>query len=321
MTILLIFAGMTLLSFAAIAVFMRPTSSQKVAKQRLIEISHSQVAIAGQSSAEDLVTVPHQSESGKLEQMFHRYRFARRLSTSIAHAGKTYSVTSLISMSVGLAFAGGIVAHLFVSALPLEAATVLVGGALPYAKLRFQRSRRMKALNDALPATIDLMARALRAGHSMSSAIEVIAEQSAEPLASEFQQVAQQQKLGMPFRDAVLQLTDRIPSKDLHFVVTAILVQKETGGDLTEILDRTVEIIRERLRIEGEIKTYTAQGRLTGWILSGLPIVMLIVINMVNPGYSQVLFQDPLGQKLLYAAGTLIIIGGLTIRAIVTIEV
>jgi tight adherence protein B len=104
-------------------------------------------------------------------------------------------------------------------------------------------------------------------------------------------------------------------------VVTAILVQKETGGDLTEILDRTVEIIRERLRIEGEIKTYTAQGRLTGWILSGLPIVMLIVINMVNPGYSQVLFQDPLGQKLLYAAGTLIIIGGLTIRAIVTIEV
>jgi tight adherence protein B len=155
----------------------------------------------------------------------------------------------------------------------------------------------------------------------MSSAIEVIAEQSAEPLASEFQQVAQQQKLGMPFRDSVLQLTERIPSKDLHFVVTAILVQKETGGDLTEILDRTVEIIRERLRIEGEIKTYTAQGRLTGWILSGLPIVMLRVINMVNPGYSQVLFQDPLGQKLLYAAGTLIIIGGLTIRAIVTIEV
>jgi tight adherence protein B len=321
MTILLIFAGMTLLSFAAVAVCMRPTSSQKVAKQRLMEISHSQVAIAGQVSAENLVTVPHQSESGKLEQMFRQYRFARHLSTLIVHAGKTHSVTSLISMSVGLAFTGGIVARLFVSALPLQAVAVLIAGALPYAKLRFQRSRRMKALNDALPATIDLMARALRAGHSMSSAIEVIAEQSAEPLASEFQQVAQQQKLGMPFRDAVLQLTERVPSKDLHFLVTAILVQKETGGDLTEILDRTVEIIRDRLRIEGEIKTYTAQGRMTGWILSILPIVMLIMINIVNPGYSQVLFQDPLGQKLLYAGGTLIIVGALTIRAIVNIEV
>src|SRR5260370_83168 len=175
MTILLIFAGMTLLSFAATAGSKNPPSPQNGAKQLLIEISHSQVAIAGQSSAEDLVTVPHQSESGKLEQMFHRYRFARRLSTSIAHAGKTYSVTSLISMSVGLAFAGGIVAHLFVSALPLEAATVLVGGALPYAKLRFQRSRPMKALNDPLPPPTDLMPRSFTPHHSMSSAIEVIA--------------------------------------------------------------------------------------------------------------------------------------------------
>ena len=165
------------------------------------------------------------------------------------------------------------------------------------------------------------MARALRAGHSISSAIEIVAEQSAEPLACEFATVFHQQKFGIQFRDAILQLGDRVPSRDLHFLITAILVQKETGGDLTEILDRTTRVIRERIRIQGEIQTYTAQGRLTGWILGGLPIIMLGLINIVTPGYSHILFHDPLGQKMLYAGGILIVVGGLIIRKIVDIEV
>ena len=151
----------------------------------------------------------------------------------------------------------------------------------------------MRRLADA----IELIARALRAGHSMGSAIEIVAEQSAEPLGSEFAIVFQQQKFGIPFRDALLQLGDRVPSKDLHFLITAILVQKETGGDLTEMLDRTTRVIRERIRIEGEIRTYTAQGRLTGWILSCLPIVMLVLINLITPGYSHILFHDPTGAE------------------------
>ena len=155
----------------------------------------------------------------------------------------------------------------------------------------------------------------------MNSAVEIVAEQSPEPLSSEFAIVFQQQKFGIPFRDALLQLGDRIPSKDLHFLITAILVQKETGGDLTEILDRTTHVIRDRIRIEGEIKTYTAQGRLTGWILGALPIIMLVILNIVTPGYSAPLFHDPLGQDMLYVGGTLIVIGGLIIRKIVNIQV
>jgi tight adherence protein B len=184
-----------------------------------------------------------------------------------------------------------------------------------------KRGRRLKAFNTALPDAIELMARSLRAGHSMNSSIELIAEQSPEPLSSEFVQVYKQQRLGLHFRDALLQMGGRIPSRDLQFLITAILVQKETGGDLTEILDRAAHVIRDRVRIEGEVRTHTAQGRLTGWILGLLPVIMLALLNIVSPGYSSVLFHDPTGQKLLYAGGVLIVLGGLIIRKIVDVQV
>jgi tight adherence protein B len=317
--ITLIFSGMTLLIFTFVVLWTRPTASQKTAERRLMEISRSNLAASG--SNVDLGVVAAPGSKGQFGALLLRYRFGQHLSTLIMHAGSDTSVPSVLGLSAGLAPLAGIIAHIWVSALPPVAAAIVAGGAFPYAKLRFQRSRRLKALNNVLPDTIDLMARALRAGHSMSSAIEVIAAQSPEPIASEFQQVAQQQKLGMAFRDSVIQLSDRIPSKDLHFLVTAILVQKETGGDLTEILDRTVAVIRERIRIDGEIKTYTAQGRLTGWILAMLPIAMLLLINIINPGYTKFFFDDPLGQKLLYGGAGLIGVGTLIIRSIVNIEV
>jgi len=198
---------------------------------------------------------------------------------------------------------------------------LLVGGTVPYLLLRRKRARRLKAFDDALPGAIELMARALRAGHAIGTSLELIAEQSAEPLAGEFAQVYQQQRVGLQFREALLQMSERVPSRDLHFLVTAILVQKETGGDLTEILDRASHVIRERVRIQGEVRTHSAQGRLTGWILGLLPVIMLGLVNIVSPGYSSVLFHDPTGQKLLYAGGTLIAVGGLVIRKIVDIQV
>ncbi len=209
----------------------------------------------------------------------------------------------------------------FFGVLLIASAAGVAGCCIPYIVLRMRRSRRLKAFNAALPDAIDLMARALRAGHAMGSSIEMVADQTPEPLAFEFVQVYQQQRLGLQFRDALLQMGDRVPSRDLQFLITAILVQKETGGDLTEILDRAAYVIRERIRIEGEVRTHTAQGRLTGWILGLLPIIMLTLINIVSPGYSTVLFHDPVGQELLYAGGTLIVIGAFIIRKIVDVQV
>jgi len=134
---------------------------------------------------------------------------------------------------------------------------------------------------------------------------------------SEFNEVFKQQNFGLPLRDAMTQMLDRVPSQDLRVLVTGMLVQKETGGNLAEILDRTAGTIRERLKIQGEIRTHTAQGRMTGWILCMLPVVMLIVINMINPGYSKMLVDTPIGQMLSYVGIFLLITGGVIIRQII----
>jgi tight adherence protein B len=162
-----------------------------------------------------------------------------------------------------------------------------------------------------------MIARSLRAGHSLVAAIAIVAEQAVEPARTEFDEVYKKQNYGLPFREALMQLLDRVPSQDLRVLVTGILVQKDTGGNLAEILDRILFVIKERMRIQGEIRIHTAQGRMTGWILCALPIVMLGVINIVNPGYSNVLFTNPLGKKILYLGIGLLVAGGLIIRQII----
>ncbi|HUD21370.1 MAG TPA: type II secretion system F family protein, partial [Acidobacteriaceae bacterium] len=188
---------------------------------------------------------------------------------------------------------------------------------MPFGVISFKRSRRLAAFNAALPDAIDMMGRAMRAGHSMVASINTVAEQSMEPVKSEFCEVFKQQNFGLPIRDALTQMLDRVPSQDLKVLVTGILVQKETGGNLAEILDRTAGVIRERLRIQGEIRTHTAQGRMTGWILCSLPIVMLILINFINPGYSDVLMNTQIGHLLIYIGLGLLITGAVVIRTII----
>jgi tight adherence protein B len=165
------------------------------------------------------------------------------------------------------------------------------------------------------------MARALRAGHSIGSAIEVISEQAQQPVAGEFGHVSREQSLGLPFRESLMNMSRRVASQDLQFLITAMLVQKETGGNLIEILDRTGYVIRERLRIHGEVRVKTAQGRLTGWILSALPVIMGTLINLLNPGFEGPLFHDPLGKMFLYCGCGMLVVGTLIVRKIVDIKV
>jgi tight adherence protein B len=203
------------------------------------------------------------------------------------------------------------------SMLLIALAAAAVASYLPIVILRFQRYRRIMAFNAVLPDCIETCARSLRAGHSIVAAIDIVTELSVEPAKTEFGEVFKKQNYGLSLREALIQMLERVPSPDLQVMVTGILVQKDTGGNLAEILDRTAAVIRDRIRIQGEIRTHTAQGRLTGWILFLLPIVMMLAINLVNPGYSHVLFHDPFGRKLLYSGLGLLAIGGLVIRHIV----
>lgn len=316
-----IFIGMMLFTFAALAFFMKQGKTEKMMEKRLKNIT----ASAREREAEEAEVLTKATAGGglsrKLGAYLERFDFSEDLQLLILYAGSRSTVGSVVFGSLMAAGAAGFAAHAFIGAIPVDLIAVILGGSARYIALNIQKNRRLKKFDHALPDSIELMARALRAGHSMASAIEVVAEQSPEPLGSEFAVVFQQQKFGIPFRDAILQLGQRVPSKDLHFLITAILVQKETGGDLTDILDRTTYVIRDRVRIQGEIKTYTAQGRLTGWILAALPVVLLGIINLLTPGYSTLLFHDSTGQMLLYIGAGMLAIGTFIIRKIVSIEV
>lgn len=308
-------------SFPGVYVLLGPPRPSKIASRRLAGIRKPARSAALGVDGADLEREEPWGSMRSLESVLERLRLGRTAKTLLGHANSNLSLTAFLFVSAGSAAAGALIGRvasgMAVVAMPCAAGA----GLIPTIVMRIRRNRRVTAFNNALPDAIDLMARCLMAGHSVGSSIEMIGQQAPEPLAFEFVRVYQQQRLGLQFREALLQLAARVPSRDLQFFVTAILVQKETGGDLTEILSRTSHVIRERVRIEGEVRTRTAQGRLTGWILGLLPVVMLVLINIISPGYSHVLFHDPIGQYLMIAGATLIAIGAFVIRRIVNVRV
>ena len=279
--ILLTFIGLSTASMSVMFLLTRPRKAEKQLQERVMAVLAGPAAAA--SPSEMIALADSARLADRFEQILGKWGWTAHLGQLLAAAGSKQSVGAFARLSTAVALGCGTLAHVLASMPGLTVAASVLGALMPYSGLLLKRSRRITAFNTALPDAIDLMARALRAGHSMSSTLELIGEQSPQPLGAEFLQVFQQQKCGIPFRDALLQLGGRVPSQDLQFLITAILVQKETGGDLTEILTRTTHVIRERVRIQAEVKVYTAQGRLTGWILGLLPIALLGIISLVTP--------------------------------------
>lgn len=322
MFLFLIFLGMAVVSFVLLAFLTRQTEWEKAVKQRVGDIQRERHEDrVRQQNAERILKAGNAGDDSWLDRFLGRYSFAARFKTFAIHADSDWKLTTFLFYSLGAGTIVFLAGYLFFPALLLDIMLGATALCAPYLYLRHQRTSRLRRFNDGLPDAIDMMARALRAGHSLSSAIEVLAEQASETVAVEFAAVFRQQNFGLPLRDALLQMAERVPSKDLRFLVTAMLVQKETGGNLTEILDRTTHVIRERLRIEGDVRVHTAQGRLTGWILTLLPVVMLFLLNLINPGYSHVLLHDPIGHKLMYLSAALLGIGSFVISRIVDIQV
>jgi len=165
------------------------------------------------------------------------------------------------------------------------------------------------------------LARAVRAGHAFTTALEMITSEIAEPIAGEFRQLYEEQKFGMPVRDALMNLTERVPLVDVKFFVTAVMLQRETGGNLAEILDNLSYVIRERFKIQRQVRVYTAQGRLTMALLMGMPPIIVVSMLLLNPGFIRPLFADPIGHTLLVAGITLQTVGYFVIRKIIRIQV
>jgi len=197
---------------------------------------------------------------------------------------------------------------------------VLLGGA-PIAFVLHKRSQRFKKFEQNLPEALDLMVSALRAGHSLIAAVGLVARECIDPIGSEFRICFEEQNYGLELRTAMDNLVTRVPLQDLKLVSTAILIQKESGGNLAEVLDKVSQLIRERFRLRRQVRVHTAQGRMTGWVLSFLPVALGLALYLVNPKTMSLLWTNPLGLKLIYAAASMMIIGGLIIRKIVNMEV
>jgi tight adherence protein B len=197
----------------------------------------------------------------------------------------------------------------------------LIGFFLPYSYAVRRRNKRFDRFEELFPQAIDTLARAVRAGHAFTTALELISNEVPEPISGEFRKLFEEQKFGLPVREALINLTDRVPLVDVKFFVTAVMLQRETGGNLAEILDNLSYVIRERFKIMRQVRVYTAQGRLTMMLLMGLPPLIVLVMLIMNPAFIRPLFADPLGHILVAVGVTLQTMGYFIIRKIVQIQV
>ncbi len=233
---------------------------------------------------------------------------------------RNMSVASLMVTALGLAVALGIVGLVLSGALALGLLLAAVGAYLPIAWLRIRRKRRFAAFEEGFPEAIDLLARAARAGHSLSSGFEVVGEEGEEPVASEFRQVFEEQRFGLPVQDALLGLADRVDLVDVRIFVTSVLIQRESGGNLAENLDGLSSVIRSRFRFRRDVKTKTAHGRMTGMIVAAAPVVAGVGMWILNPEYMEPLFVEPAGRMLLLTGVIMMAFGFLVIRRMIDIK-
>jgi len=202
--------------------------------------------------------------------------------------------------------------------LPVGAAA---GFALPFLLLSRKRGKRMRAFEEEFPEALDLISRALKAGHAFATGLKMVADEMAEPVGPEFRKTFDEQNFGLPMKDALDNLTQRVPIIDVRFFATAVLIQRETGGNLSEILENLAHVVRERFKILRQVRVYTAHGRMTGYVLLALPAVLCVALAFINPDHMNLLFREHMGQMLLLGAIVMQTCGYIWIRQVVKIEV
>jgi tight adherence protein B len=261
------------------------------------------------------------SDVPAVHRLLLHWRWAVRLRGYIGQAGLDWKPGRLILWSGILAVAAYLVMLRMYANPIVDALAALGGGLAPLGFVSFKRSRRLRDFEKTFPEAIDLLCRAVRAGHSFTTGLEMIATELPEPVAGEFRTAFDEQNFGLPLRDALLNLTERVPLIDVQFFATALLVQKDTGGNLAEILDKLAHVVRDRFRILGEVRVRTAQGRLTAAILIAVPPFMIVMLRVLNPDYIGLLFTDPWGPYMLGGAAILQVVGSALLWKIVNIAV
>jgi tight adherence protein B len=236
-------------------------------------------------------------------------------------AGMNGHVPLFLMMTIGLTVGLGLGVLALIRWWPGAILAAVIGGMMPYMVVRFRRNKRLGAFEEMLPEAIDLLGRAIRAGHPLSAGMKMVADETKDPIAGEFRRTHEEHRFGLPFEDALLAMADRVSLIDVRILTTAILIQREVGGNLAEVLDNLANVIRVRFTIRRQLRVYTAQGRFSGYVLGALPIAVGLAIYSLNPPYIRLLFTDPLGKLMVLLAVLFQIAGFLWIRKIVNIEI
>ncbi|HWA93667.1 MAG TPA: type II secretion system F family protein [Terracidiphilus sp.] len=256
-----------------------------------------------------------------LDRTLAQLELAPRLRRLLYQADLKWTVGGLLLFCFGCFFVAGWLVYYRTNAILFGLLIGLVAAAAPLIYVVFKRNKRLSKFEQGLPEAIDLIVNALRVGHSLNAATGLVSRECPDPVGTEFRTCFDEQNYGLELKVAMENMIARMPVQDLKIVATAILIQRESGGNLAEVLEKTSSVIRERFRLKRQVLTHTAQGRLTGVILTLLPIVLGCLLYTINPTMMRILWTTPIGIKLMYAAGIMIIIGGLIIRKIVNLDV
>jgi tight adherence protein B len=260
-------------------------------------------------------------QSPRLQMSSQGAQLTDGLARLLVKSGSSLTPARFCLVSAGICIAA--LAALMLTGIPIFAAVgiALGSGALPLLMALRRKARRQDRLVQQLPEALELMSRALRAGHSLPAAIKMAADEIPEPLGGEFLILFNEVTYGVPMQDALKNLAARMPGSDVGFFVVSALIQRETGGNLAELVDTSARIIRERLKLLGQVEVFSAEGRLSAWILSLLPCVLGVVLYLVNPGFVAVLWSDPQGLKMLGAVAALMVAGIVWMRSVIRIRV
>lgn len=314
--------GSTLLAYGIYQVVadLRKTDSKKIEARLKEPPAGGQAARNEQAAAESIIR-QQKIAASNIQRTLGKLKFVPGLQRTLEQANLPWIATSFLVNCVGIGCFGYLVLYFLDFGMPACILASLLGFFLPIAFVFGKRKWRMNKMLNQLPDVFDMMGQALRAGHSLPSAIHVVSQQLPDPCGTEFARVFYEQNLGIKIDEALLGMANRVELMDVRMFVTAVLIQRTTGGDLAEVLDNIGAVIRERIKLFGQVKALTAEGRLSGYVLFALPFVVFAMEQVINPEYGRVLIDEKIGQYMLMGAFTAQILGLLMIKKIVNIKV
>ena len=310
-TVFLLVQGMV------IPVFGESAKTRKALKRRLADIDRA----GAEESYNSLIRKKYLKKLSPLERQLESLPMAESMAEFIEQSGNSFLVYRVVLFSIALGAMATWIGWLASRSIPIAATVGVVFALIPYFKISRDRSKRLARFEEQLPDAIDVMKRALRAGHPFSATLKLVAEDMEQPVAGEFETTFNDISYGNDVRRAMLGLLSRVPSVTVMALVTSILVQKETGGNLAEVLEQIAKVIRARFKFHRKVKTLTAEGRMSAWVLALVPLVLFAVIWVTTPSYLPILVDDPRGHKMIAYGIVSGVIGMYWIRRIIRIEV